>query len=120
MSSRTFTENPPVESCRLISFESAEIIETRCGPVLRVKGQAPCVNMKVSLVPRIYVRCPEFWGIEVVGCLPGGFCLPALKEYDETIPLNGVIGSKGIKVIGASRTEKLDQAGGCCAGDSLT
>lgn len=120
MSLQAFTESPPVKSCRLISFDSAEVVETRCGPVLRVKGQARCFNLKVSLVPRVYIRCPEFWGIEVVGCLPGGVCLPALKDYDEPNALNGVIGSKGIEVIGASRTKKIDVAGGCGADDSLT
>jgi len=31
--------------------------------------------MGVSLVPLIYVKQPEYWGIEVIGTLPGGICL---------------------------------------------
>ena len=60
MSLQQFRSNPPVESCRLLDFDPVEMIDTQCGPVLRVRGRAPCLNMTVSLLPRIYVDCPEW------------------------------------------------------------
>jgi hypothetical protein len=63
--------------------------------------------MEVQLVPLVFVQQPEFWGIEVVGRLPGGIGLPALTPYDVSIPLSGIIGTKGIEVIGASRSKRI-------------
>jgi hypothetical protein len=68
--------------------------------------------MEVSLVPLVYVRCPEYWGIEVIGCLRGGICLPAIGRYEVTIPLH-TIGSIGIEVIGANNREQIKVTGGC-------
>ncbi len=106
---------PAATSCRLIDFESVEI---HAGIIpdtwfLTVRGTKPCINMKVSLVPLVYIRCPEYWGIEVVGCLPDGICLPAIGPFEETIPLAGITGSCGIEVIGANKKETHDVSGGC-------
>jgi hypothetical protein len=118
MSLQAFEAARAAQSSKLISFDSAEV--KRCGfvgaPVLVVTGQAPCLNMKVSLQPLIFIRCPEYWGIEVVGTLPGAFCLPAIKPFKVTIPLTGITGSQGIEVIGANKTQKIDLEGGCKSG----
>lgn len=118
MSLQAFEAARAAQSSKLISFNIAEV--ERCGfagaPVLVVTGEAPCLNMEVSLQPLIFVRCPEHWGIEVVGTLPGAFCLTAIKSFQVTIPLTGIIGSQGIEVIGANKTEKIDLAGGCKSG----
>ena len=37
--------------------------------ILIVKGKKPYLNMRVLLAPLIYARQPEYWGIEVIGCL---------------------------------------------------
>jgi hypothetical protein len=102
-------------STRVIAYEKAEIVPGIAEGTwfLVVSGEAPCVNMKVSLAPRIYVSCPEYWGIEVVGTLPGGFCLTAMRPYSEVIPLGGVTGSKGIEVIGSNQQQTFDVSGGC-------
>ena len=120
MADFNLAEQPAAQSCRLINFDKAEV---RPGFVsgtwiLIVSGVAPCANMEVSLMPLIYVRCPEYWGIEVVGCLPQGFCLTALKPYTVSIQLTGITGSQGIEVIGANKTEKFEVKGGCDAGVS--
>lgn len=101
---------PASSACRLIPFEETEV---RPGFIndtffLIVSGTKPYLNMKVSLVPRIYVQQPEYWGIEVVGCLPGGIGLPALAPYTVTIPLDGIRGKKGIEVIGANDSKEID------------
>jgi len=105
----------PAGSSRVINFDSAEVVPGIVPETffLVVRGEAPCLNMSVALTPLIYVKCPEYWGIEVVGSLPGGFCLTAIKPFLLTIPLSGITGSKGIEVIGASRQEKFEVGGGC-------
>ncbi len=107
---REFEALPHASSCRLIDFEQAEV---RPGFVsgtyiLIVRGTKPYLNMEVTLSPLVYIRQPEFWGIEVIGCLPGGIALEApTAPYIASLPLNGIIGTKGIEVIGATRSEKI-------------
>jgi hypothetical protein len=62
--------------------------------------------MEVRLSPRIYIRRPEYWGIEVIGSLPGGICLPVTAKYTVALPLEGVTGTKGVEVIGANKKKK--------------
>ena len=113
---------PAPQSCRLIAFDDADV---RPGFVprtwfLTVTGEAPCANMEVRLVPLIYVQCPEYWGIEVVGCLPSGVCLRQVVPYRVTIPLNGIIGSRGIEVIGSNKRQEIEVADGCKSGTAFT
>jgi hypothetical protein len=101
---------PTPQSCRLIDFDSAQVIALPARPprrVLIVSGKKPYLNMRVFLSPLVYVQQPEYWGIEVVGCLPE-IGLPAVAPYVETLDLDGTIGTRGIEVIGASRSEKID------------
>lgn len=103
------------QSSRVINFDKAEVVGgfVNNSFFLVVSGEAPCINMEVSLIPLMYVRCPEYWGIEVVGTLPGGFCLDAVKPFTVTIALTGITGSQGIEVIGANSTKRFDVGGGC-------
>ena len=115
MSARNFAKNPPSESCRLIDFDSVDVVPGIVPNTffVIVRGTTPCINMTVSLSPRIYIRCPEFWGIEVIGCLPGGICLPAIGHYEKVMSLIGITGSEGIEIVGATKREKRKVAGGC-------
>ena len=102
-------ERAPSQSCRLLDFEDADV---RPGIVngtwiLVVRGNAPCANMRVELLPLIYIKQPEFWEIEVVGCISGPICLPQVKPFTEILPLNGTIGTAGIEVVGTSRRVKI-------------
>lgn len=120
MDKETLSSFGTAESVRTIPFEEATV---RPGFVndtwfLTVSGQAPCLNMEVRLSPRIYIDCPEYWGIEVTGSLQGGFCLTAMKPFVVTIPLDGIVGSKGIEVIGGRRSEQIEVSGGCRHGFS--
>lgn len=113
MSNQTTTDFislPTANSSRLIDFRDADV---RPGIVantwfLVVSGEAPCANMEVSLVPLVYVQQPDYWGIEVTGTLPGGICLTAMKPYMVTLDITHVLGTIGIEVIGAQRTERID------------
>ena len=108
---RQLRELPKPASQRLIDFERAQILTLRIFPpqfVLRMTGTKPYLNMEVELVPLVFIQQPEFWGIEVVGRLPGGIGLPALAPYDVSIPLSGITGTKGIEVIGATRSKRIE------------
>lgn len=99
---------PTSSSVRLISFTKARIVPGIVSGtwILIVTGNKPCWNMTVRLSPLIYVRRPEFWGIEVVGSVPG-FCLPAIAPYAVSLPLAGITGTKGIEVIGSNKRQKI-------------
>jgi hypothetical protein len=108
---REYEELPRAESSRLINFDEAEIVTLESFPpqyVLVVRGTKPYLNMEVDLVPLVYVRQPEYWGIEVVGRLRSGIGLTALAPYTVSIPLAGSTGTKGVEVVGASRSEKIE------------
>lgn len=101
---------PSPESCWIIDFDKVDLITQESFPpqyVVVVSGTKPYLNMRVELMPRIYIQQPEYWGIEVVGCLPGGVGLPALAPYTVSLRLAGVTGTRGVEVIGATRTEKI-------------
>lgn len=107
-------ELPAPASTRVIDFDRAKIVTLESHPpqyVLVVSGTKPYVNMTVRLSPLTYIRQPEHWGIEVVGQLPGGIGLPALGAYEVSLPLAGIMGTEGVEVIGATRSEKLDLDG---------
>jgi hypothetical protein len=104
------TDLPAPGSTRLVDFEDVEIRTLRSFPrqhVLVVSGTKPYMNMEVTLAALTYIRQPEYRGVEVVGRLPGGIGLPALAPYQVSIPLAGVTGTKGIEVIGATRSEQV-------------
>jgi hypothetical protein len=101
---------PTTQGPRLLDFENAEV---RPGFIndtwfLIVSGVAPCANMEVSLVPLVYVSQPEYWGIEVIGTLPSGICLRAVKPYMVTLDISNVLGTRGIEVMGARRSEQIE------------
>lgn len=107
---QTFHALPAPTSFRLLDFERAVIITLRTFPpqfILRVSGTKPYANMDVELVPAVYIRQPEYWVIEVVGSLRG-IGLPAVAPYAVSIPLAGIIGTRGIEVVGATRSERFD------------
>lgn len=93
---------------QLISFDKAVV---RPGFVpktyfLIVTGKKPYANMQVHLDPLIYVAKPEYWGIRVVGTMLG-VGIPVMTPYFVTIPLSGIIGKKGIEVIGSNKKLKI-------------
>lgn len=118
MSDLSLQSNPAAESHRRIDFESVQVNPGIVNGTyfLTVSGTAPCTNMKVTLSPLIYIRCPGYWGIEVVGHLPEGVCKRGEMRFKVEIPLAGITGSSGIEVIGATKTERRDVEGGCESG----
>jgi hypothetical protein len=104
---------PPATSSGLIDFETADVVSPMSyppRPTLVVTGKKPYPAMRVELVPLTYIRQPEYWGIEVVGTGPAGlFPMPLMAPvpYAVELRLDGVIGTAGIEVIGASHTEQI-------------
>lgn len=108
MKTAAFLKTPTPTSVRLINFTRAEVRPGFLPQtwILIVSGTKPYLNMTVRLSPLIYIRRPEYWGIEVIGSLPG-IGLPATAPYTVSLPLDGILGTKGIEVIGASRRKKI-------------
>lgn len=103
-----FNFEEPTTTCGLMAYTKATI---RPGFIkdtwfLVVSGTKTWSNIQVSLNPMIYVRKPEYWEIEVVGCI-SGVGVPTEEPYIVTIPLEGITGHKGIEVVGAMKREKF-------------
>ena len=94
-------------SIHLIDFRQARVVRTGVKSyVLVVSGTKPYLNMQVHLSPLIYIVQPDYWGIEVVAVLPS-IGIPATSPYEVHIRLDGIIGKRGIEVIGATRRKKI-------------
>lgn len=102
---------PAAQSCRLLDFERADAVSLMIYPPppaqLVVAGRKPFANMSVSLNPLRYDQPPEYWGIEVVGCMPP-IGQPAIVPYAVELSLAGITGTRGIEVIGAGHTERIE------------
>lgn len=99
------------EAPLLLDFDDAELVPPR-GPeasavVLRVRGQAPCMNMLVRLVPVRYIQQPDYWAVHVIGDLQGGMCLEAVRDYDEILA-PAPLGKRGVVVVGNTKRERLE------------
>jgi hypothetical protein len=104
-----FDQLPASSSVRLVDFDEAKVVPGVVPNtfILVVNGTKPYLNMTVELSPLVYVRQPEYWGIEVVGKLRG-IGLPATAPYTVSLPLDGIVGTKGIEVIGANDRRSID------------
>jgi hypothetical protein len=104
-----FNALPQAQSCRLIDFQDVVVVPGFVSKtfILIVSGIKPYVTMKIDLRPLIYIRQPEYWGVEVVGC-QSGIGLPQTAPYSVSFDITSVLGTKGIEVIGATSTKKVD------------
>ncbi len=105
-----FASAPPASAFRLLDFDDADVVTLESFPpqyVLRVSGSKPYATMDVRLVPLVYVRQPEYWGIEVVGSLHG-IGLPVVQPYEVSLAVTSFLGTAGIEVIGATRRQRFE------------
>lgn len=108
MGQETATLERTPASCQLVPFKKAVIVSSVHGaPLLVVSGIAPSTRMDIFLSHREYRDKPDWWGIEVVGALPGGVCLTETRRFEAAIPISHLVGHKGIEVIGADTSVKL-------------
>lgn len=111
-SAKAFKDLPSSSVCRLISFDKAHAQPGFVSGTwfLHVNGEKPWSNMVVALIPAIYITTPDYWQIEVVGCLYG-MGLPAMTPYQVTsaqFTRGYGIGHKGIEVVGANKKQIID------------
>ena len=108
----TSLDRPALPSCRLIDFDTVNVLyDSILGyPAVFVHGEKPYQAMTVELRSLFYVRPPEYWGYEVVGCLPDDAAVPDVTgPYVLVLPLpTAALGTKGIEIIGANRTQAID------------
>jgi hypothetical protein len=99
---------PVSGSCDLVDFDYNDIVHGFVNDVLFlvVSGEKPCKDMEIKLVPFVLDRHADYWRIQVVGC-HAGTTNAAPSPYFVSIPLDGIIGKKGIELIGAGRSVKI-------------
>lgn len=95
--------------CELVSFDYAYVIPGIVNGTwfAFVCGEARCFNMSVTLQPLIYVKKPEYWEIQVIGCV-GEICLPAQRPYYAGLDVTNFLGHKGIEIVGSNRSKKFE------------
>jgi hypothetical protein len=97
----------PAQVCQLISFDKAEVVQSPSGQVtLYVAGLAPSSGVTVKLVPLVYIRQPEYWGIQVIGC-SSGTNLTVLTPYVAKADVTSTLGTEGIEVIGTNQSVQI-------------
>ena len=96
-----------LSTCRLLEFQDARVDEISAdfSPYLIVSGLLPYANIRVELLPRMYIKRPEYWSIEVVGTL-SRLALPSVTPYEIILPLDFPVGTKGIRILGSGGTMK--------------
>lgn len=105
---RELTSLPPSTMCRLLNFDDAQVVPGIVPKTwfLIVHGKKPMASMTVTLTPLIYIKQPDYWGIEVVGC-QHGFGIPIVVPYSATLDISHLLGKYGIEVIGANTKKQI-------------
>jgi len=94
-----------------VDFENAEIHpgEKPGSKILTVTGNAPRSSERgcpVKLVPAVYVAQPEYWVIKVMWDSADAI-FTSLCPFNVSIPLDQICGTKGIEVVGKTRSVRL-------------
>jgi hypothetical protein len=104
---------------QIIDFEKAELRRPpfQDSVYLWVKGRMPASGFDVRLSPRIYHGRPDYWGIEVAAIASlnadnDDADAGTLRDFERSVPLSGITGSKGVTVIGANRCQRIEIDGG--------
>jgi hypothetical protein len=101
---------PDPSSCKPIDFTRAFVRTVDTPPwdrYLVVSGFKPSSSTEVVLSPVTYIRQPEYWEIDVLGCVRT-IGMPVLTPYTATLRLGGTVGTKGIEVVGANHSLRID------------
>ena len=93
-----------------VDFDKAEIhTEGGHGAVLTVTGNTPSSSARgcpVKLVPATYSAQPEFWRVEVLWDRADAI-FQALCPFEVSIAIDDIRGTRGIEVVGGTRSEQL-------------
>ena len=96
--------------CKPIDFTRAFVRTVDTPPrdrFLVVSGFKPFSSTDVVLSPVTYFQKPEYWEIDVLGCVRE-IGVPVLTPYTASLRLGTTIGTKGIEVVGATRRLRID------------
>jgi hypothetical protein len=101
---------------QIIDFEKAELrrMPFQDSLYLWVKGRLPAEGFDARLAPRIYNNGrPEYWAIEVAAFTSKAAANDIGDDadvlmFERSIPLTGITGIKGVNVIGAKRTQRIE------------
>lgn len=107
-----------VPNGRIVDFDIAELrkLPFQDSLYLWVRGKLPGTGFEARLAPRIYQERPDYWGIEVAIIHASGAANDDGQTsgdlvFERSVPLTGIIGVKGITVIGANQVKRIDIAG---------
>ena len=100
---------------QIIDFEKAELrrMPFQDSLFLWVKGRLPAQGFDARLAPRIYKNGrPDYWAIDVAAFTS----LVAANDVDagnglifeRSVPLTGITGIKGVTVIGANHSQRIE------------
>jgi heat shock protein HslJ len=103
----------PPRTCQTIDFDKATVTQrpsTATVPryLLTVTGTKPSETQTVTLEPVTYVQQPDYWLIVVKACNTTHTLLPGPAPYTATLDLWGIVGTQGIQVAGATRSERIE------------
>ena len=105
---------------QIIDFEKAELrrMPFQDSLYLWVKGRLPAYGYDARLAPRIYKNGrPDYWVIEVAAFSSltaandvGGASSHSEESlsFERSVPLTGITGTRGVTVIGANHTQRID------------
>ena len=105
---RPFDSLPFAQACRRVDFDFVEVREPALAGgsrLLLVSGVKAWADLRVTLEPLPCRETPEFRVIEVVGRLTGPG-LSAFVDFSAALPLEAVLGSRGIEIVGATKSER--------------
>lgn len=95
--------------CQELDFDAVEIKQIEKGYwVVKVRGSKPHAHMKVELVPSSHQSQPEYWDINVHGCVNEDIQHPKMTPFEVTLPLAAYRGVRGIEIVGASKSKRYD------------
>lgn len=113
-----------VPNGRIIDFETAELrkLPFQDSLYLWVRGRLPGIGFEARLAPRIYHIRPDYWGIEVAVIHAPSVVIPGpandigqpdkMLVFEQSVPLTGITGVRGITVIGANQVKRIEIGGG--------
>lgn len=104
---------------KIIDFDRAELrrVPFQDSLYLWVSARTTGSGTELQLAPRIYHDRPDYWGIEVVAINPPRAANDAgdpdeARAAERAVPLTGITGTHGIRVIGASHSQLIEIDGG--------
>ena len=100
---------------QIIDFEKAELrrMPFQDSLYLWVNGRLPAQGFDARLAPRIYKNGrPDYWAIDVAvffSLVPANDAgeLDSLM-FERSVPLTGITGIKGVTVIGANHSQRIE------------